>query len=909
MSNDDKSVLYLVDGSALAYRSFFAFIRANMSNGQGLNTGAIYGYTKTLLRILAKENPTHMAVVFDTPEPTFRHKLYEPYKATREKMPDDMRDQLPWMKKVTEALAIPLIEKPGFEADDVMGTLAKEAEEAGYEVMLVTGDKDFMQVVSEKTKLYNIMKAGTDLIIVDPAGVKEKFGVGPEHVIDVLALMGDSSDNVPGVAGVGEKTAIALVQEFGTVENILANIESYKKKGVREKMIKDRDMALLSKELVTIDTAVELDCKVQDLLRKEAAPEIIGPVLKELSFESLRAEYIEKAPAPLVEKDYQIISTVEGLDRLIRMLRDNGEFVVDLETTGLDSLIAQIVGFSFSIAEGQGFYVPLNLETPIVDKENDAQAIIEKLRGILEDPSIGKCGQNIKYDLSVMRTAGIDMQGINFDTMLASYVLHPESREHNLDSLSLRYFDYTKIKTTELIGKGKDQITMDLIPPDVVGEYACEDADFTWRLQRVFREELAQDPNDRRNNILDNIELPLIPILETMERNGILLDIPSLRSLSNEIGGRIIALTDAIHKAAGRSFSINSPKQLGTVLFEELKLHEKLGIKVKKTKTGAFTTKQEVLELFQSEELPGMVLEFRSLTKLQSTYAQALPKMVNPETGRIHSHFNQAVAATGRLSSSDPNLQNIPIRTALGRRVRESFVATNDDWCLMAADYSQVELRIMAHVAQDQGMIEAFCTGADIHRDTAARIFGVPLESVDDEMRSRAKSINFGIMYGMGAQRLARETGLTPKEAEQFIERYFDSFPAVRDYITKSHEQARQDEFVTTLYGRKRPIPDINSKNGRLRATAENMAINTPIQGSAADIIKMAMIAVDKWIRDENLEGKMVLQVHDELVFDLPKRELALFQEQVPQLMSGVAQLDVPLSVDTGVGQNWSEAH
>ncbi len=907
MSTNDGKVLYLVDGSALAYRSFFAFIRANMSNGAGLNTGAIYGYTKTLLRILAKENPTHMAVVFDTPEPTFRHKLFEPYKATREKMPDDMREQLPWMKKVTEALSIPLIEKPGFEADDVICTLARQAEEQGFEVMLVTGDKDFMQVVSEKTKLYNIMKAGTDLVIVDREGVIEKFGVGPERVIDVLALMGDSSDNVPGVAGVGEKTAIALVKEFGTVEEILAQMETYSKKSVREKMLKDRDMAILSKQLVTIDTHVELTHAVADLICKEPDPEVIAPVLKELAFESLRAEYMERPPE--IEKDYRQVRSGEELRQLISLLREQGTFVVDLETTGLDPLLARIVGFSFSVAEGQGYYVALNLEEPILDAEDDARAIVNALRPILEDPKIKKCGQNIKYDLAVMRSAGINLQGINFDTMLASYVLHPESREHNLDALSLRYFDYTKIKTSELIGKGKDQITMDLIPPEIVGEYACEDADFTYRLQNLFTKELAQDLNDGRRSILENIEIPLISILEQMERHGISLDIQRLKSLSNEIGEKIAQLTDEIHKSAGHDFTINSPKQLGTVLFEELKLHEKLGIKVKKTKTGAYTTNQETLDLFVGEELPARVLEYRGLTKLQSTYVLALPKMVHPTTGRIHSNFNQAVAATGRLSSSNPNLQNIPIRSALGRRVREAFVATAPDWNFVAADYSQVELRIMAHVAQDEGMLDAFRRGADIHRDTAARIFEVDPDSVDGLMRSRAKSINFGIMYGMGAQRLARETGLTVKEAEAFIERYFDTFPAVREYIAQTHEKARQDEFVTTLYGRKRPIPDINSKNGRLRSAAENMAVNTPIQGSAADIIKMAMIAVDGWMKEHEVEGKMVLQVHDELVFDVPPNELDLFLEAIPKLMSGVAELDVPLVVDTGVGKNWSDAH
>ncbi|MCB9832020.1 MAG: DNA polymerase I [Planctomycetes bacterium] len=914
MSREKDKVLFLVDGSALAYRSYFAFLKARLSNGKGLETGAIYGYTRTLLRIIARENPSHMAVVFDTPQPTFRHELFPDYKATREKMPPEMREQLPYMRQVTEALAIPLLEKPGFEADDVIGTLARRAAAEGFFVNIVTGDKDFMQIVGEDVVLYDIMKSGSDLIIVDPAKVVDKFGVPPERVIDVLALMGDSSDNVPGVAGVGEKTALDLITTFGSVEAALDRAEEYPKKAIRQKLIDQRDMALLSKELVTIRTDLDLDLAPEDLHRRAPDMPRLDPLLKELAFDNLRAEFLDQhgKKEVAVEKDYRIIRDEAGLEALITRLEKVPIFVVDLETTSLDVLSAEIVGFAFSVQAGQGIYVPLNLDPPVLPDPLGfprGTGVIERLRPLLENPKIGKCGQNIKYDLAVMRTAGLEPRGIRFDTMLASYLIDPGSRDHNLDSLALRHFDYTKIKTTELIGEGDDQITMAEVAPELVGEYAAEDADFTWRLYEHFDRQLGPE----LHAVMDRLEAPLIPVLEKMERAGIRLDKAVLAELEAELDARLEGLMAEIHALAGREFSINSPKQLSEILFDELALHEKAGIRLKKTKTG-WSTNQEVLEALgaspdMDHPLPGKILEYRGVAKLLSTYVRALPGLVRPEDGRIHSSFNQAVAATGRLSSSDPNLQNIPIRSPLGRRVRGAFVAREPGYLLLSADYSQVELRIMAHVSGDEFMIRSFEQGADIHRDTAARIFGVEPAAVDGDMRARAKSINFGIMYGMGPQRLARETRMSPKEAEGFIQRYFDNFPSVRAYLEDCKAKARRDGYVTTIFGRRRPIPDIDSSNGRLRAAAENMAVNTPIQGAAADLIKMAMIEIDRWIEREGLRGQMILQVHDELVFDLPEDELATFRDRVPAIMAGAADLAVPLVVELGQGFSWAEAH
>ncbi|MEE9394916.1 MAG: DNA polymerase I [Planctomycetota bacterium] len=906
---DDKCAkrLFLIDGSALAYRSHFAFIRSPLSNAAGLSTGGIFGFTRALKQILEEADPSHIALVFDHKGPTFRHELYKEYKATRQKMPEDMREQIPWMKKVTEGFRVPLIELPGFEADDVIGTLARRADAEGFEVMIVSGDKDFMQLVTDRTKLYNIAKANVAVEIVGEEAVHAKFGVKPDLVVDVLALMGDSSDNVPGVSGVGEKTAIKLINEWGSFDEVFAHVDEIKRKKLRETLTLERDIAELSRRLVTIDTDVKLDHDVASLARQEPDTDALKEIYREMEFGRLLAELSQGgAAADPVEKDYRIVRSEAELEALIDLLKTAGTFVLDLETTGLDKIDARIVGFSFSTATGEGHYVAMNLDPPLLPGDWEGSALVERLRPLLESDKFEKCGQNIKYDASVLVNHDIELGNIAFDTMIASYLLDPGSREHSLDGLSLRHFDYKKIKTEEIIGsKGDDQLTMNLVPIETVGEYACEDADFTWRLYELFAPRLLA--NELRE-LFDTIEMPLVPVLLRMERQGVRLKKEVLAELGKEIQAELATLEDQIYELAGREFNIASPKQLSEILFVELKLHEKLGVKPKKTKTG-FSTNHEVLDSMQGHDLPRRILEYRGLAKLLNTYVLTLPKLVHPSTGRIHTQFNQAVAATGRLSSSDPNLQNIPIRTPRGRRIREAFVPSNDGWVLLAADYSQIELRIMAHVSQDPQLIAAFERGADIHRETAARVFEVEPEAVDSEMRSRAKSINFGIMYGMGSQRLARETGMSVAEATAFIDRYFDSFPTVRNFLESCKERARQDGYVTTLFGRRRPIPDIQSSNGRLRSAAENMAVNTPIQGSAADLIKLAMIEIDAYIRRKGLKGRMILQVHDELVFDLPRDELELFRDKMPALMASATKLRVPLVVETGYGENWSEAH
>ncbi|MEZ6196155.1 MAG: DNA polymerase I [Planctomycetota bacterium] len=906
-TGDDAPRLFLLDGSALAYRSHFAFIRSPLSNSAGMSTGGTFGFARAVLGILDQNHPTHVAVVFDASGPTFRHEVFPEYKATREKMPEELREQLPWMKRIVEAMGIPLLEVPGYEADDVIGTLARRGDAAGMEVRIVSGDKDFMQLVTDRILLHNIMKGDGEVHLVGAEEVREKFGVPPEGVVDVLALMGDSSDNVPGIPGVGEKTARGRIATYGTLEAALDAADEIKQKKLAERLREGRDSAVLSKHLVTIVTDLDLDCDLEDLARTEPHRRELADLFRELEFNSL-AERFSKNEPDAISQDYRIVADADELEAMIAELTEAGEIAFDLETTGLDVLTAEIVGLSFSAREGRAFYVPLNAEPPVLpdpDRAPRGTAVLERLRPFLAAETPRKGAQNAKYDVAVLRSNGFSVGGLSFDTMLASYLLEPSSRDHNLDALSLKHFAFKKIKTEEIIGKKGDQITMDLVPVETVGEYACEDADFTWRLWELFRPRLEEA---ELLPLFGEIEVPLVPVLVRMEAAGIALDVPKLERLAQEMQEDLVAIEKEIHALAGREFNIASPKQLSELLFVEMELHKKLGVKPRRTKTG-FSTDQEVLEAMHEHPLPAKILEYRSLAKLLGTYVTSLPKLVHPVTGRIHSSFNQAVAATGRLSSSDPNLQNIPIRSARGRRIREAFVASGEGRLLFAADYSQIELRIMAHVTGDPALIAAFAAGADIHRETAAKVFEVAPGDVDGEMRARAKSINFGIMYGMGPQRLARETGMTVPEAEAFIARYFENFPTVRGFIEGMKENARRDGYVTTLFGRRRPIPDITSTNGRLRSAAENMAVNTPIQGSAADLIKKAMIAIDRWILDTGSEGKMILQVHDELVFDLPESELATYEREIPRLMGGVAELSVPLAVETGHGLNWSEAH
>ncbi|MEQ8762640.1 MAG: DNA polymerase I [Planctomycetota bacterium] len=922
-----KPRLFLIDGSALAYRSHFAFIRNPLVNSKGVNTSAAYGFTMTLRSLLEKESPTHVAVVFDPRGKTFRHERFPEYKATRDKTPEELVDQLPAIKGIVEGLGIPVLEKEGFEADDVIGTLAVRAEKAGWDVMLVTGDKDFMQLVSPHVKMYNILKTGEDLIIVDEAGVEEKFGVAPSKVIDVLALMGDSSDNVPGVPGIGEKTATKLIQEHGDLETILADPTCVKAKGQQKKIAENIDLARLSQELVTIDTDVSLDVTVDDLVIGERDDQRLADYFREFEFRNLLDQV--SAGAENDDHEYVLVDDETKYRALLEKVAQAKRFTFDTETTGLDAMSAELVGMSFAFETRQAYYLPANLEKPIFGKaasrarggqgslfdeespsaevgtSEDLQRFLEDLRPHFESDAIEKCGQNIKYDLTMLANYGVTLRGIGFDTMIASYLITPDLRQHNLDFLSLKYLNFRKIPTTDLIGKGRKQITMAEVPVADVSDYACEDVDICLRLREVLEpqlDELALRP------LFDDIEMPLVTVLARMERNGITLDLDHFAKLSVSLGQQIEALEHQIHHLAGEPFNINSPRQLGEILFEKLELQKSTSMKrVKKTKTG-YATDQTVLEAMADHPLPAKILEYRQLSKLKSTYVDALPLLVNERTGRIHTSFNQTVAATGRLSSADPNLQNIPIRTEVGRELRKAFIP-QEGWKLISADYSQIELRLMAHLSGDPQLIAAFESGADIHAATAGLIFGFERDQVTPELRSRAKSINFGVLYGMGPHRLARETGMTFTEAKTFIGAYFETYPKVKAFIDQTIEGARMNGYVTTLLGRRRYIAEIGSSNQGVRANAENAAVNTPLQGSAADLIKKAMIAVDARLQESGVEARMLLQVHDELVLEAPENEVEDVVQMVRQEMTEAFELAVPIVVDVGVGDNWLEAH
>ena len=901
-----KPRLFLVDGTALAYRSYFAFIRNPLYNSKGQNTSAVYGYTTSLLRLLEKEAPDRIAVVFDSAEPTFRHEKFADYKATREKMPDEMAEQLPLIDEVTRALGITVIERPGYEADDVIGTLAKKAEQAGWECYIVTGDKDFMQLVSDNIKLLDIRKGNHE--VIDRQAVIERFGVPPEKVRDVLGLMGDSSDNVPGVEGVGEKTAVALVKEFGSLEAALENAQKVKSKRAREGLLKGRDQALLSRELVTIDLDAPVDFDPENFGRHEPDPQRLIELFERLEFPSL-IERIQLDTAP-DKAAYHTVRTPEEFDALLERLRKAEEFVLDLETTSTVPMEAEIVGLAFAAREREAFYVPAYPETPLVEPgglfasaQSQIGLILERLRPILEDPAVRKGGQNIKYDMVVLANHGIELKGVAFDTMVESYLLDPSQRQHNLDLLALKHLNFKKTPTSELLGKGKKQISMREVPIEQVAAYACEDADITLRLHKLFTPRLEEHGLDQ---LYREVEIPLVSVLARMELRGVKVDLDLLHRLSAEFAARIDALKVQIFEMAGEEFNINSTQQLGHILFEKLKIHVGTGVRPRKTKTG-YGTSVAALEAFASHPLVGLILQYRKLTKLKGTYVDAFPALVNPKTGRIHTSFNQTVTATGRLSSSDPNLQNIPIRTELGRKIRQAFIPGDPDRRLLCADYSQIELRILAHMSGDPTLIEAFRNDEDIHRRTASEIFEVPFDQVSSEMRSRAKAINFGIIYGMGAQRLAHDTGISLAEANEFIERYFRRYPLVKQFIEATKSRAERDGFVTTLLGRRRYIPEIFSQDPRTRAAGERIAVNTPIQGSAADLIKLAMVRLDQRLASEHPDAWMILQVHDELVFDVPHQQADALGRIVRDEMERAMKLDVPLKVDLAIGTNWAK--
>jgi DNA polymerase-1 len=900
----DEKALFLVDGSALVYRAYFAFIRNPLINSKGENTSAVFGFINSLIKIIRKEKPDYLAVIFDTGEPTFRHEMYAEYKSTRAKMPENMAVQLPRIHQAMEALRIPEYSVNGYEADDIIATMAKQWAAEGLNVAIVSGDKDLFQMVGEHVEMYVPQKGSEPPVRMDREAVKQKIGVYPERVIEFMAMTGDSSDNIPGIPGVGPKTALSLLEQFGSFDAVLEKADSIKAKGLRNKVLENRGIALLSRKLVTINCNVPIDIKLKDIQRIE--PDLVRckELFTELEFFGLLKEIFgehetDVRPGSRIKVKYRRISSLRELEKLVSRLSQAKEIAFDTETDSLDSLKANLVGISLSAGAAEGYYIPI-AHAERGELNLPAKEVNKMLAPLMRDKSIHKIAHNFKYDLQVMERARYTITPISFDTMLASYVLNPSARGHNLDNLALQHFGHKMIPITDLIGSGKKQTSFATVDPDTAAEYAAEDADYTYRLRGVFAPQIEETKLAR---LYYDIELPLIPVLSRMEKAGVKIDTAFLTKLSGQMQAEMDKVTRAIYTMAGYEFNINSTQQLSRLLFEELKLPRR-----RKTakKTGYSTDVRVLEELSEIHALPKAVLEYRQLSKLKSTYVDALPELADPETGRVHTSFNQAVTATGRLSSSDPNLQNIPVRTETGREIRIAFVPADENHSLLVADYSQIELRILAHFADDPGLIRAFKDGEDIHARTAAEVYGVPIGSVTPEQRRAAKTANFAIIYGVSAYGLSQQTELDLGASRQFIDDYFERYPNIRKYIEDTIEAARRDGYVTTLLGRRRYLPEIDSKNFQRRQFAERTAINTPIQGTAADLIKLAMIKIDKAI--SKMKSKMALQVHDELVFDAHNDELDELKNLVEGKMSKAVRLKVPLVVDIGVGPNWLEA-
>ena len=925
--------LILVDGSSYLYRAFHAF--PPLTNAGGEPTGAMYGVLNMLKSLLNQFAPTEMAVVFDAKGKTFRDEMFAEYKAHRPPMPDELRSQIEPLHQMIRALGLPLLVVPGVEADDVIGTLAKQAAANGRDVLISTGDKDMAQLVSDKITLINTMNN----TVLGPQEVREKYGVGPELIIDFLALMGDSSDNIPGVPGVGEKTALALLTGIGSLREIYANLDAVPALGFRgsktlpAKLELHRDNADLSYALATIKTDVELE--PIPLTRQSADTDTLISLFGRYEFKRWLAELLDggdmltpnpaaaaprarptasvsdsaepaaaaMAPVTLDRSAYQTILQMSELDAWLDKLRAAPYWVLDTETDGLDYMTANLIGLSFATAAGEAAYLPVAHDYLDAPEQLDRDTVLARLKPLLEDTDSRKVGQNLKFDQSILARYGIELRGIWSDTMLESYVLNSVAGRHDMDSLSERHLGHQTITFEEVAGKGKNQLTFNQIPLEQAATYAAEDADVTLRLHEVLWPQLEQEAG--LASVLQEMEVPLLSVLSRMERNGVLIDPALLGRHSMELTTRLAELESKAHELAGEPFNLASTKQLQGILFE------KLGLPVlKKTPGGAPSTNEEVLaELALDYPLPAVLLEYRGLAKLKSTYTDKLPQMINPATGRVHTSYHQAVTATGRLSSTDPNLQNIPVRNEEGRRIRQAFIAGAGNQ-IIAADYSQIELRIMAHLSGDAGLLRAFSEGKDIHRATAAEVFGLPLEQVSAEQRRSAKAINFGLIYGMSAFGLARQLGIGRNDAQRYMDLYFERYPGVLTYMERTREQAHAQGYVETLFGRRLQLPDIRSRNAMRRKGAESAAINAPMQGTAADIIKRAMLAVDVWLATPEADGiRMIMQVHDELVFEVPQEKVALCSAKVRELMQHSAALDVPLLVEVGVGDNWDQAH
>jgi DNA polymerase-1 len=889
-------ILYLVDGSSYLYRAYHAL--PNLTNSRGEPTGALLGVANMLRRLLNENEPTLIAVVFDAKGPTFRHELYADYKANRPPMPEDLSHQVEPILELTRLLGLPLLQVAGVEADDVIGTLARAAEEAGMDCVISTGDKDMAQLVTGRTTLTNTM-TGTDL---DRSGVEEKFGVKPEQIVDFLALTGDKSDNIPGVDKCGPKTAVKWLQQWGSLDRVIAHADEVGGK-IGENLRAALEHLPLSRELATIRKDLELERRPDQLRRREADLPALIDVLKRYEFNSWLQELATEDPQPTDHaSDYFTVLTQAEFDEMLQHLQQADLIAFDTETTSLDAMRAELVGMSFCARPGQAFYLPVGHGYPDAPKQLARDAVLAQLRPLLEDPERAKVGQHIKYDMNVLSLYGIELRGIAFDTMLESYVLNSTGSRHDMDSLALKFLGRKTTRYEDVAGKGAKQIPFSEVRIGEASDYAAEDADVTLQLHQELWPRLEEIPSLAA--VLKDIEVPLIPVLARMEQHGVLIDGDLLERQSRELAGQVAKLEQEAHDAAGQAFNLGSPKQLQQILFE------KQGLPViRKTPTGQPSTAEDVLQdLAVDYELPSLILEYRSLSKLKSTYTDRLPEQINPRTGRVHTSYHQAVAATGRLSSSDPNLQNSPIRTPLGRRIRQAFVAPKG-WLIMACDYSQIELRIMAHLSGDPGLLKAFRDEVDIHQATASEVFGIPYEEVDSSQRRAAKAINFGLMYGMSAFGLSRQLSIGRAEAKAYMDTYFMRYPGVQKFMEDTRLTAREQGFVETLFGRRLYLPDINASNAQRRQAAERAAINAPMQGTAADIIKRAMIEVDGWLEQRQDEARLVMQVHDELVFEVREDALQRLGKAVVERMTRAAGLDVPLVVDVGHGPNWDEAH
>ncbi len=892
--NKEKT-LYLIDGSAYIYRAYHAI--RSLTNSKGLPTNAAFGFTRTLLKLIEERAPEYLAMFFDAKGPTFRHKIYKEYKANRPPMPDDLSVQIPYIKDITNGFNMPVIEMSGYEADDLIGTLSTVAEKAGFHVIMVTGDKDFMQLVTDKITIWDPMKDK----IIDAEAIQKTFGMKPLQIIDVMGLTGDTADNIPGVPGVGPKTAIDLIKTYQSMELLYERIDTVKKKKLHENLVKYKDQAFLSRELVTINTSLPLSFNPEEFKSKTPDNNILSRLFKDLEFRQLQQAFPRKSD--LSKKNYKTVFSIDEIYDLINNLERAGLFALDTETTSVNAMQAGLVGLSFSSKPDEAFYIPCGHDYPGVPEQPNIADVLNLLKPVLENPDIKKIGQNIKYDWIILARHGINLSGVVFDTMLASYLLNPSKRVHNLDQIALDFLDHRTITYKEVTGgKGKKGSCFSHVLIEKAMPYACEDADITFMVYDVLKPMLKKA---RLEELFEKVEMPLVSVLMKMEMTGICVDREKLSLLSKLFEHQLEGLEGRIFAIAGEDFNINSSQQLGRILFEKLKLPVQ---KKTKKKTGYSTDVDVLTTLAEQHELPAIILRYRSLSKLKSTYTDALLELVHPETGRIHTSFNQTVTATGRLSSSDPNLQNIPVRTDEGREIRKAFIPKKG-WSILSADYSQVELRILAHYSNDQILIKAFQDDEDIHTRTAAEVFQVFPSFITPELRQQAKVINFGIVYGMSSYGLSKELGISRKMATTYIENYFARYKGVKEFIDRAIKDARQTKKTSTLLGRIRLLPDINSSNKNVREFAERTAVNTPIQGSAADLIKVAMINVDFVLRDRNLKTAMLLSVHDEIVFEAPPDEIDLVQELVKNIMEGVWDLKVPLKVNIASGINWAEAH